>query len=419
MKFDQIKLTNINKSFIHKNFILNPLRFFFTSSNKNTNNKKNVLKNISFTIQNRDILGIIGDNGSGKSTLLKLLSGVLLPDSGSIILKGRLYSLLELGTGFFGDLSGYENIYLSCSLHGFSDKEIEKNISYIIDFSGLKDNINDPVKYYSSGMKSRLAFSIAVNLDFDILLIDEALSVGDLNFQQKALQKICDLNRLGLTVIIVSHDISLLKKICNKTLWLENGLIRSFGKTFDVCNKYIIQRAKLINKSVNKNFINFSNLLKTKISNKNRYGNFDAYFYDVSFSNTKGKSVNSLIFNDNYHLRLHIKCQKDIVNPIIGISINDPLGNQLIVCQSIDYDFNIKKFIKGNDYKIIIEFNNSLVEGNYSLGISIEKALIRNQKHESIDIIQNIISFKSIFKTANMYSNNGIVKINAKFKLSK
>ncbi len=198
------------------------------------------VKGISFELEKGEILGVIGKNGSGKTTLLRAISGIFCNDKGEINLHGNTVSLLSIGVGFQNDLSGYENIFLSGMLLGFSEKQIQEKIDEIIEFSELREFINKPVRTYSSGMYSKLAFSITSILETDILLIDEILSVGDLAFKQKSFNKMKELiENEEKTVIIVSHSIELLKELCNKMLWIDNGVKKMYGNTDEVLDKYI------------------------------------------------------------------------------------------------------------------------------------------------------------------------------------
>lgn len=197
------------------------------------------LKNISFKIEKGSVVGIIGQNGSGKTTLLRTIAGIFSPDIGSIDIKDNTVALLSIGLGFKPELSGYENIYLSGLLLGFSEKEIKSKIKEIIEFSELGDFIYKPVRTYSSGMHSKLAFSITALLDTDILLIDEVLSVGDANFKAKSYEKIKQIIKdENKTVLIVSHSLGTIKEICSKTIWLDHGNLMDFGDTNEVVEKY-------------------------------------------------------------------------------------------------------------------------------------------------------------------------------------
>lgn len=195
--------------------------------------------NVSFQIEKGKILGIVGKNGSGKSTLLKAIAGIFSPDSGNIDLHGNSVSLLAIGVGFQPNLTGRENIILSGLLLGFSKKQIMDKLDSIIDFADLGTFIDKPVKTYSSGMHSKLAFSITANLDSDIILIDEVLSVGDAKFKKKSFKKMLELIRdENRTVIIVSHSLSSLRKMCDEILWLHDGKVKMFGNKKEVLVKY-------------------------------------------------------------------------------------------------------------------------------------------------------------------------------------
>lgn len=199
----------------------------------------NALKEVSFTVPKGEILGIIGSNGSGKSTLLRTIAGLMAPNSGTVDLHGNSVSLLSLGTGFVSELSGRDNIVLSALSMGFSEKEIAEKYDRIVEFAELGDAIERPVKNYSSGMYSKLAFSIAIMLETNIILIDEVLSVGDLQFRQKSHAALENLiNDSEKTVLIVSHNLSEIKKLCTRVIWLEFGELRAIGETEEVLDTY-------------------------------------------------------------------------------------------------------------------------------------------------------------------------------------
>lgn len=217
-------------------------RFSLKRKDKNKRGSRKIfkaVKGVSFEIPKGEILGIIGKNGSGKSTLLRAISGIFSPDSGSINLHGNSISLLSIGVGFQKKLTGYENIYLSGMLLGYSKEEIDSKIDEIIEFSELGDFINKPVSSYSSGMHSKLAFSITAILETDIMLIDEVLSVGDIHFKEKSYNKMKELiNDSDRTVVIVSHNSKTIKELCDKVIWLHEGEIKEVGLPDDIMPKY-------------------------------------------------------------------------------------------------------------------------------------------------------------------------------------
>lgn len=201
--------------------------------------KRVVLKNINLKIKRGETVALIGTNGSGKSTLLKLMTKIYYPTSGSVTTYGKLTSLLELGAGFHPDFSGRENIYFNASIFGLSKKEIDERIDEIIEFSELKNFIDNPVRTYSSGMYMRLAFSIAINVNADILLVDEILAVGDQHFQEKCFKKLLDLKNSNKTIIIVSHDLNSIKKLCDRAVWIYDGQVRMDGECRSVVEEYM------------------------------------------------------------------------------------------------------------------------------------------------------------------------------------
>jgi lipopolysaccharide transport system ATP-binding protein len=196
------------------------------------------LENINFEVKDGEVVGIVGKNGAGKSTTLGLIAGVMKPSLGNVEVKGRIAPLLELGAGFHHDLTGRENIVLNGILLGMSKKNILSKVDDIIAFSELEEFIDQPIRMYSSGMLSRLGFSIAIQTNPDILLIDEVLSVGDKDFQKKCADKIAEFKNKGITIVFVSHDIGSVEKICDKVIWIENHKIRMIGSTSDVIKEY-------------------------------------------------------------------------------------------------------------------------------------------------------------------------------------
>lgn len=218
------------------NTIKEKLLFLFS---RNKKQKREVLKGINLKVKKGEVVALIGTNGSGKSTLLKLMTKIIYPNKGKITTEGKLTSLLELGAGFHPDFSGRENIYFNASIFGLTRKEIDERIDDIIEFSELGPYIDNPVRTYSSGMYMRLAFSVAINVDADILLIDEILSVGDEHFQNKCYDKMRDLKKQGKTMVFVTHSMQTVKQLCDRAVWLCDGKIKMDGPTEKVVDEYI------------------------------------------------------------------------------------------------------------------------------------------------------------------------------------
>lgn len=196
------------------------------------------LNEVSFSVAKGEVFGIIGLNGAGKSTLLKIISGILKPTTGSIMVNGKIAPLIELGAGFNGDLSGIENIYLNGLILGYSKKMMKSKIEEIVEFSELGKFIHTPLKNYSSGMKARLGFSIATIIQPEVLIVDEVLSVGDIKFKEKSEKKISSMMEQGTTILFVSHSLGQIEKLCERVLWLEGGKVRKIGHTKEIIEEY-------------------------------------------------------------------------------------------------------------------------------------------------------------------------------------
>ena len=238
-QINAIEVKNINKKFrvyFDKGYTL---RDKVLNRSRNKYEEREVLKDISFDIKKGETVGLIGHNGCGKSTTLKLLTRIIYPNSGSIKINGRVSSLLELGAGFHADMTGRENVYINASILGLRKKEIDKRMDEIIRFAELEDFMDNPVRTYSSGMYMRLAFAVAVNVDADILLIDEILAVGDANFQVKCFNKLMEIKEKGTTIVIVSHSLSQIEQICDRCIWLHEGVIKADGTPENVHKEYL------------------------------------------------------------------------------------------------------------------------------------------------------------------------------------
>ena len=197
------------------------------------------LKHVSFEVKKGDVIGIVGHNGAGKSTLLKVVSGIMKPTGGIVETNGNIVPMLELGSGFDMELTGRENIFLNGAILGYSEEFLQEKCQEIIDFSELGSFIEAPIRTYSSGMLARLAFSVACVVEPEILIVDEILSVGDADFQEKSRSRMMELMTGGTTVFFVSHSLEQIREMCNKVLWLEHGEVQAFGETEEVCERYI------------------------------------------------------------------------------------------------------------------------------------------------------------------------------------
>lgn len=287
------------------------------------------LNNLSFDIKRGETVGIIGINGAGKSTLLKIITGVLTPTGGNIEVKGKISALLELGAGFNMEYTGIENIYLNGTMMGFSKEEVDKKLDDILDFADIGDFVNQPVKTYSSGMFVRLAFAVAINVEPDILVIDEALSVGDVFFQQKCYKKIKELAGKS-TVLIVSHDLNAMTKFCERIIVMSAGQKVFDGEPNEAIAKYFKLKQGALRNDKKSIELNNSDFEMYKAPDENSYsGKMDViiekYFYFIDnepFSEVCQK-------DDEFKISLVINSKIDIESPIIGFQIRDKYGNEV------------------------------------------------------------------------------------------
>ena len=287
------------------------------------------LKDISFEIKKGETVGIIGLNGSGKSTLLQIICGTLAPTHGEVEVGGRLAALLELGAGFNPQFTGRENVYLNGALMGISQKEMDRKIEEIEAFAEIGEFIDQPVKMYSSGMFVRLAFASAINVDPDILVIDEALAVGDMVFQHRCMTKIRELKKTK-NIIFVSHDISTIVSLCDKVIWLDAGAMKETGDPKSLSEHY---QAYVYERS--QRYINNSYAFNDSDQNFGRFGDNRAKIMEMKILNLEGKSVVELWPDNSIRLKIIAEGVEEISKPVIGFTVRDRLGNVVFSTTSL------------------------------------------------------------------------------------
>ena len=282
-----------------------------------------VLNGVSFEVKRGEAIGLIGQNGCGKSTTLKMLTKILYPDEGTIEMKGRVSSLIELGAGFHPDLSGRENIYTNASIFGLSRKEIDERLEDIIAFSELEAFIDDPVRTYSSGMYMRLAFAVAINVDADILLIDEILAVGDAAFQAKCFRKLQEIKGRGTTIVIVSHAMSQLELICDRSIWVADGLVKMEGKPRDVHPRYMEWMSRK-NQQEEKKEDERENKEDTETDNEGnlkRWGSGEARMTGVKVLGADGTEKADFSPWDPFTIHIDYTAKKPLEDAVIGLAV--------------------------------------------------------------------------------------------------
>jgi ABC-2 type transport system ATP-binding protein len=292
-------------------------KVLFWKRNKYEN--RTVLDNISFSVKKGEAVGLIGKNGCGKSTTLKLLTKIIYPNGGNIEMNGRVSSLIELGAGFHPDMSGRENIYTNAAIFGLNKKEIDARLDDIIAFSELQEFIDNPVRTYSSGMYMRLAFSVAINVDADILLIDEILAVGDANFQAKCFNKLREIKASGTTIVIVSHSLGQIEQICDRSIWIKDGHIEMEGTPKDVHLEYLdYMNHERMDQAEKERIREETKAAKERIK---RYGDKRAQFTEIKMLNSAGEEVKTFRTGESITLDLNYHVNEKITDGVFGFGI--------------------------------------------------------------------------------------------------
>lgn len=376
-KDNAIEVKNVRKKFRVYYDKGNQLKERLLFRKRNRYEDRWVLNGISFNIKKGEAVGLIGHNGCGKSTTLKLLTRIMYPNEGTIELKGRVSSLIELGAGFHPDMSGRENIYTNASIFGLSKKEIDERMDDIVEFSEMEQFLDNPVRTYSSGMYMRLAFSVAINVNADILLIDEILAVGDINFQSKCFNKLKEIKAQGTTIVIVSHSLGQIEQICDRTIWLDAGKIKADGKPRNVHPEYMDfmgqkrqEIARKEEKSGKKAGERTDEESASDDENK-RWGNGYARINQVRMLDEHGKNQNAFATGSKVTIELDYTVRKKVEDAVFGIGIFNQGGQQIYGTNTrIDQmeEFNLDS---SGSMKITLE-NVNLLPGVYLLDVAIE-----------------------------------------------
>ena len=353
------------------------------------------LDKISFSVEKGSTVGIIGTNGSGKSTILKIITGVLNPTTGSVEVDGNISALLELGAGFNMDYTGIENIYMNGTMMGFSREQMEAKLPEILEFADIGDFVHQPVKTYSSGMFVRLAFALAINVEPEILIVDEALSVGDVFFQAKCYRRMEEIRKTGTTILMVTHDMGSVIKYCDKVILLNKGEFLAegpAGEMVDLYKKILAGRmddleadlAKRLdsnfsdmmelNNDINKTHAKeYHGLMKDKISinpNKTEYGDGRAEIYDLGLLDSKGELTNLLLKGEEFTIREKIRFNANIESPIFTFTIKDKKGTELSGTNTMFEGAPVKPVKPGDEAVVEFKQKMTLQGGEYLLSMS-------------------------------------------------
>ncbi len=411
-KMSAIKVENLSKVYKLYNKPVDRMKESLHPFRKRYHRDFYALNDVSFEIKKGETVGIIGKNGSGKSTLLKILTGVLTPTSGKVEVNGRVSALLELGAGFNPEFTGLENVYFNGSIMGYTREEMDAKIDDILSFADIGDFINQPVKMYSSGMFVRLAFSVATVVDPEILIVDEALSVGDMFFQAKCMTKMKKMIDDGTTLLFVSHDTGSIKGLCNKGIFLDSGSLVSFGKASDIIDLYIRDLYHAKNESLQKNrsIQTKENMTEAKESESFdikvsldrvnlgnhifEFGSGQVEVLDVKLLDSGKKVTNSVKFKEDFIIQIAAKYNSDISSNCLGYKIKDFRGIELYGTTSIVEHVDIFD-IKKNDCVVIqFEVKNILNKGKYSITVFVEEVVYKNAQHAILAGIDNSIVFE-------------------------
>lgn len=349
------------------------------------------LKNISFEVNKGETIGIIGQNGSGKSTLLKIITGLLTPSSGTVNINGRVSALLELGAGFNPEYTGVENIYLNGTIMGYSKEEIDDKVNDILKFADIGDFSGQPVKNYSSGMFSRLAFAVAINIDPDVLIVDEALSVGDVFFQNKCYKKFDELKKRGVTILFVSHDISSIKQMCSKVVWLDKGKQVMFDEKNKVCDFYLNDfflknndsSANYIKNIENSHQMTITKNEKLKINKMKMKDTFISSnrieFMDFFIKNKQNQIVSELIVSNIYQVHIIAKANDNFDNLIVGFIIENNTGINVLAINSYMQTKKTIKCKKNEFIEVVFSFKlPKIMSGDYLISPAIAEGIQEN-----------------------------------------
>src|SRR5882762_3608327 len=364
------------------------------------------LKDVSFRIDEREVVGIIGRNGAGKSTLLKVLSKITYPTSGRVSVRGRVASLLEVGTGFHEELTGRENIYLNGSILGMKKKEVDAKMDAILEFAGVERFVETPIKRYSSGMRLRLGFAVAAHLDPDILIIDEVLAVGDAGFQKKCLNAMEDLRSGGRTVLFVSHNMAAVENLCTRAIWIDDGRIREDGPVQRVIESYMATFAS-------------SQQATTDLTQvESRRGSGEIRYTGFEFLSRDGQPLSVTRSGDATTWRFHYHAKEAIRYPFFGLRLFTELGTLITETGTWHHGIAIPEVPPGDGY-IDLEIDSlNLLPARYHLTIGISGE--GSHLYDGLDHCAKLeIEDANIYSSGrNLGSNFGIVFFPQRWKLS-
>ena len=376
---------------------------------KTLSTEKKALDDVSFDVKKGETVGIIGTNGSGKSTILKIITGVLYQTSGDIKVDGRISALLELGAGFNQEYTGLENVYLNGTMMGYTDKEIDEKLDSILEFADIGDYIYQPVKTYSSGMFVRLAFAVAINIDPEILIVDEALSVGDVFFQSKCYHKFEEFKKMGKTILFVSHDLGSISKYCDRVVLLNKGVKLGEGSPKEMIDVY--KRVLVGQYDAENGDMASKESADAKNPNLLEYGDGSAHIEEYYITDEGGIRSSSIVKGSRFTVYMKIKFNRDITSPIFAFSIKNIKGTEITGTNTMFEKAFLEPVSKGDVKEVTFEQEMNLQGGEYLLSLGVtgfegDDFKVYHRLYDCINI--TVVSDKD---TVGFYDMNSVIKV--------
>lgn len=404
-----IKIENLSKIYKLYDKPVDRLKESLSLSRRSRHKDYFALKNINVEIKKGEILGIVGTNGSGKSTILKIITGVLTPTTGTVNIEGKISALLELGAGFNPEYTGIENIYLNGTMLGYTKEEMESKLPNIIEFADIGDFIYQPVKTYSSGMFARLAFAVSINVDPDILIVDEALSVGDTRFQKKCYRKMEEFKKTK-TIILVTHDIGVISKFCDRVIWIERGELKAIGEPLEIAKKYTayVMQSQLVNDKIEQNDEKKENSKIMPVDGLvESYGDKKAVITGIGlFQDDENNIIQTVLPNKLTKIIIRVQYKEHIIDPIVGFTIKDRLGNTVFQTNSEVLQQILDSSKSLAEYSFEFEFP-ELNVGQYTISPAIASGTQAN--HTQHNWIHDAYIFNVV--NDNLYNLEGILSL--------
>lgn len=393
------------------------------------------LNNVNFQVKQGECVGIIGTNGSGKSTILKIITGVLNPTSGAVAVNGRISALLELGAGFNQEYSGMENIYLNGTMNGFSNAEIDAKLQDILDFADIGDYVHQPVKTYSSGMFVRLAFSVAINIEPEILIVDEALSVGDVFFQAKCYHKFEEFKKMGKTIMIVSHDLSSIAKYCDRVILLNQGVKLGEGspkEMIDDFKRVLVGQYELPEQKSEQSLLNDAEVqeaVHTKAAVQKRaregnaentktleYGTREAEIEEIYIVDDRGVRTNAILKGMEFGIYMKVRFHQDLPAPIFAFSIKTAKGTEITGTNTMFEKAFLESVSAGSEKLVSFTQKMSLQGGEYLISFGVtgyngNEFQVYHRLYDALDI--TVISDKNTVGYYDMNSKVAVCDVHA------